>query len=204
MAPGRSPLQGDLPAYVIVDMDTYDGPIWDSENPTYVPIPLSQKFCNKDDNCCILEYIPLQLAFARTLHKFQGQTVGPGHNNECMVFNPGTSRFEGSNPGLFYVGLSRVTTLGSSIDDSSFYLAGGNADIGRLTDLIHFRCSKSRRYARVVQRSSWIQYLDNRERHTHLSLTSEQKSALKTWLQSKPHYNNIELDSIITYHNNNR
>jgi hypothetical protein len=62
-----------------------------------------------------------------------------------MVFNPGTSRFEGSNPGLFYVGLlSRVTTLGTSIDDSSFYLAGGNADIGRLTDLIHFRYSKFR------------------------------------------------------------
>jgi hypothetical protein len=180
------------------------GPVWDERNPTYVPIPLSKKHCDKDDNCCILEYIPIELAFARTLHKFQGQTVGPGHNNECMVFNPGTSRFEGSNPGLFYVGLSRVTTLGSSIEDSSFYLAGGNADLDRLTDLIHFRCSKYREYARVAQRSSWIEYLNKKEKQTNLTLSLEQKSALKTWLQSKPCYSKIELDTIITYHNKHR
>lgn len=204
MSPGSTPLQGDLPAYVIVDMDTYNGPVWDQDNPSYVPIPLSRKFCGKDDNCCIFEYIPLQLAFARTLHKFQGQTVGPGHNNQCMVFNPGTPRFEGSNPGLFYVGLSRVTTLGSSINDSSFYLAGPHADLDRLTDQIHFRCSKNREYARVSQRSKWIHYLDKKEHNTHIEYSSQQNADLLLWLQAKPHYSNYDLDSIIHYHNKHR
>jgi hypothetical protein len=34
-AKGESPLHGDLPLYVVIDLKTYCGPIWDKEkNPT--------------------------------------------------------------------------------------------------------------------------------------------------------------------------
>jgi hypothetical protein len=30
----ESPLHGDLPLYVVIDLKTYCGPFWDKENPT--------------------------------------------------------------------------------------------------------------------------------------------------------------------------
>jgi hypothetical protein len=33
-AKGESPLHGDLPFYVVIDLKTYCGPVWDKENPT--------------------------------------------------------------------------------------------------------------------------------------------------------------------------
>jgi hypothetical protein len=33
-AKGESPLHGDLPLYVVIDLKTYCRPIWDKENPT--------------------------------------------------------------------------------------------------------------------------------------------------------------------------
>ncbi len=33
-AKGESPLHGDLPLYVVIDLKTYCGPVWDKENPT--------------------------------------------------------------------------------------------------------------------------------------------------------------------------
>jgi hypothetical protein len=33
-AKGESPLHGDLPLYVVIDLKTYCGTIWDKENPT--------------------------------------------------------------------------------------------------------------------------------------------------------------------------
>jgi hypothetical protein len=32
-AKGESPLHGDLPLYVVIDLKTYCGPVWDTENP---------------------------------------------------------------------------------------------------------------------------------------------------------------------------
>jgi hypothetical protein len=33
-AKGKSPLHGDLPDYVVIDLKTYCGPVWDQDNPT--------------------------------------------------------------------------------------------------------------------------------------------------------------------------
>ena len=73
-APGESPLQGNFPVYVIVKMDEYVGPIWDAKNPCHVPIPTMKCPCEKF--CCDMEKIPLQLSFARTLHRFQRRLCG--------------------------------------------------------------------------------------------------------------------------------
>ena len=104
-----------LPAYIIVDMDEYSGQIWDQHNPSHVPIPITDTYCNKPYSCCKMRTIPIEIAYAKTLHKFQGRTVGPDHPFKCIVFSPGTAAFEAVNPGLLYTGLmklSRATTLG--------------------------------------------------------------------------------------------
>ena len=96
---GYSPHTGDFPLYVVVEFPQYCGPPWDMSNPTvslqpienspvyhsgltqsytplqFVPIP-SSKFGYKS-SCFSRTYIPLSLAYARTIHKFQGLSAGP-------------------------------------------------------------------------------------------------------------------------------
>ena len=123
-----------------VDLDEYIGPTWDKNNKTHVPIPLFDVPCDRRDaNCCTMKSIPLDLSFARTLHKFQGKAVGPDHPMKYMIFEPGTSTFEGNNPGLLYTGLSRATTLGNgNINESALYLTGTNANEDRFCNLVHY------------------------------------------------------------------
>ena len=59
-----------LPAYIIVDMDDYSGQIWDQHNPSHVPIPITDTYCNKPYSCCKMRTIPIEIAYARTLYKF--------------------------------------------------------------------------------------------------------------------------------------
>ena len=114
----KLPLKGDLPSYIVVDMDEYVGPVWDKNNPSHVPIPIALRDCKK--GCCLLKSVPLNISFARTLHKFQGQSVGPDHPNKYMVFGPGLCTFEAQSPGLLYVGLERMSTLGHNPETSPF------------------------------------------------------------------------------------
>ena len=90
---GESPLTGHLPLYVIVALDEYIGPAWDADNKTHVPIPLYQIPCDNMRKCCCMMTVPLELSFARTLHKFQGKSVGPEHPIKYMAFKPGNSTF---------------------------------------------------------------------------------------------------------------
>ena len=203
-APGESPLQGHLPIYVIVKFDEYVGPIWDEKNPDHVPIPPMKNQCNTF--CCEMEVVPLQLSFARTLHKFQGVSVGPGHPIKSMVFDPGTTGFEGNNPGILYTGISRATTLGNGcVDNSSFYLAGPSATKDRLTNLTQIRAKgrQKKTYLAVLRRQQWVEYLKNAELESKL-FPAATPSALKSWLKNKEPVTLTELDSIIQYHNINR
>ena len=62
--------------------------------------------------------MPLLLAFGKTIHSFQGASVGktapgrPDNAFEKIVGEPGTKQFKSINPGLFYTLLSRATTFG--------------------------------------------------------------------------------------------
>ena len=64
---GESPLKGDLPAYIIVEFDTYTGPVWDEKFPKRVPIAPIRTTC--EHGCCSMTHMPLSLSFARTMHK---------------------------------------------------------------------------------------------------------------------------------------
>ena len=201
---GESPLQGNLPLYVIVKFDEYVGPIWDELNPSHVPIPPMVNLCDKF--CCEMGQLPLQLSFARTLHRFQGVSVGPGHAIKFMVFDPGHTGFEGNNPGILYTGISRATTLGNGcVDDSAFYLAGPSATKDRLTNLTHIRAKgrKKTTYLAILRRQKWLDFLKAAELQSKL-FPAATTSTLKTWLKKKGPVSLTELDSVIQYHNINR
>ena len=195
MQQGTKP-SNSLPLYVILDMDEYTGPIWDKQNPTYVPIPICNQLCEKRCMCCEMSFLPLNLAFARTLHKFQGKSVGPGECSQIMVFEPGTTSFEGHNPGILYTGLSRAKTLGlGNINQSAFYLTGSNATYDRITNLKYYRRKTSNaksQYKSINRRQKWVDFLDEREKQTkQYDISFEQQSHLNKWIQ---HVNTNKID----------
>ncbi|GFH54205.1 hypothetical protein CTEN210_10681 [Chaetoceros tenuissimus] len=227
---GCSPLLGDLPLFVIVDFDNYIGPPWDKDNPTYVPIPMHVK---KEDRtkgnckCCQIEFVPLEIAFARTLHKVQGQSIGGDNPVKIMVFHLGKSSFEGNNPGLLYTGISRATSMGANdINKSAIYFNCKTKFelYTRIRDIHHKRKPLSKKekseslnesntifvepsltkekYDKVKKRKYWTDFLDQQEKSTDITMTESERQNIKHWLQSqqKTLTNGQQLYSIVQSH----
>ena len=166
--------------------------------PSHIPIPVALRDCKK--GCCYLKSIPL---IARTLHKFQRQSFRLSFSNKYMVFGPGTAFFGAQNPGLLYVELSRMSTLGDSPQNSPFLFFGPNANENRFTNVTHKRGEKSQptriKYKSVVMREKWIQFLSRNERNSPVNVSSVEKQMLSNWLDNLFISVN-DLDRIICYH----
>lgn len=209
-AKGCSPANGDSPSYVIVDFPKYCGPQWDASNPTvspnnrlsdqrmhtntklthdflkFVPIPTTKVACKA--NCCTQEYVPLELAYAQTIHNFQGLSAGPVKDGETpnvfdtVVCDPGGSHCETHFPGLLYTAVSSATTLGD--DDglnSALYFTGNCITYDRLnTSGKHLDGQNT--YLSPYFRSEWVQHLS--DNHHSSPLTRRQKLNLFTWAES--------------------
>jgi hypothetical protein len=78
------------PAIVLVDFPSYCGPAFDRDNPTFVPIGRTST-----------SEIPLNLAFASTVHKAQGSTLNRATVDIGSEFSLG----------IAYVAFSRIKTL---------------------------------------------------------------------------------------------
>ena len=88
-------------------------------------------------------YIPLTLAFGKTIHSFQGHNVGPTSMGQpqnavkSIVVDPGTRRFESLSPGLLYSTISWVTTLGTvgDLTSSALFFSGSNMTYARINNI---------------------------------------------------------------------
>ena len=186
-AKDHTPTNSDLPKYVVVNFPLYCGPAWDRDNPQSIPIPPSSFFC---DRChqCKHRYIPLTLAYTRTIHKFQCQSAGPVDEGkipnmfEVIVCDPDENQFEGKALGLFYTTLSRATTLGD--DDglnSAIYFTGKEFREDRVR-LLGKKKNGTDNYLNVKRRDIWVAHLETNTRKN--TMTEEQLRTLANWAES--------------------
>ena len=82
-----------LPTFFVVNFQKYIGPAWDTNNPTFLPIPPIQRGARTQ--------IPLKMAWALTIHKSQGMTLPKA------TIDIGTMERQG----LTFTALSRVPSL---------------------------------------------------------------------------------------------
>ena len=166
-----NPNDKDLPLYVVVDFEHYKGPIFFQGRPTYVPIPTYTRQCDLSygDTCCERTNIPLQLAFGKTIHTFQGQSAGitqpgkPENQFKRIIVDPGNRKFESHNVGTFYTLLSRITTLGDPNDkmSSAIYFVGENfSSIHRIQN-IRNKVNSNELYEMIKLRDKWVEFLEN-------------------------------------------
>ena len=94
--------------YVIVDFPNYNGPPWCMEKPTWIPIVPQKGFCESKCHCS-REGLPLIPAFAISIFKSQGCTIGENQMMTHMRLKlQKKTNFESMNPGTTYTALSRV------------------------------------------------------------------------------------------------
>ena len=136
------------------------------------------------------------IAWAKTIHTFQGQTVGfpkengPRYTAKRIIVDLGKWSMEALCPGLSYVALSRATTIGkvgrtdnipTKTLDSAFYFRAGTFPQGiqDLTTLVN----STDEYLKVKARSNWVNYLKTKETNIHYT-TQEEKNIL-AWFEGK-------------------
>ena len=175
-AKGKNPNSGDLPDYVVVDFPLYKGPPWDTDNPTHVPIPVSMYRCDK--KCCTRTFLPLEVSYARTIHKFQGLTAGPVDEGkipniyECIICDPDDKKYEGSSLGLLYTALSRATTLGDNNGlNSAIYFTGPEFKRERITRLTK-RKNSNDDFKQAIKRQRWVDFIQKQEQKSKPKIQS--------------------------------
>jgi PIF1-like helicase len=201
---GKSPNVGDFPSYVLVEFYQYCGPELIPNLPRSVPIIPIDVRCDKG-GCCIRTYMPLALAYGKTAHTFQGQSVGPvpagrpENPIKKIVVDPGKREFEGKNVGLFYTLLSRATTIGDRNNklSSAIYFDGQNFSRRRIENLT-MKTNKEM-YKMAILRKNWVRYLRANEVPKG-QWTKDEMEDLFTWAQNTTFDANA-LTSIINFHN---
>jgi ATP-dependent DNA helicase PIF1 len=106
---GAHPSRGDLPTAIVVEFDQYLGPAFEGRaGHVAVPVRTMGNLNEKTKAWCTRSQVPLALAWASTIHKVQGQSVGPGEPAERMALNTGDREHAA---GLTFVGISRAKAL---------------------------------------------------------------------------------------------
>ena len=200
---GEGPNSNDLPAYILVEFPQYTGPAMIEEHPTYVALtPISGECDNDRCKTCKRTQIPLQLAFGKTIHTFQGINVGPVREGQppnqikSIVCDPGPRTFEGKATGILYTTCTRGTTMGTSEDNlsSAIYFTGPHLHFKRVKFLQYKETGE--KFLRVRQKENWMKHLaeNTQKRPT----TKTQLESLAQWIKS----NTIERDAIDEIINN--
>ncbi len=152
--------------------------------------------------CCTREFIPLKIAFGKTVHTFQGASAGPVREGQPpnpimrLVCDPGARRFEGVCIGLFYTILSRITSLGTDKMSSAVYFIGKNMNPQRIRNLTLSADGRTP-YKNVEKRTAWVEYL---QRNAHGSnFSNNYILELFKWIETT-RVTDAQLQSIIKFH----
>jgi hypothetical protein len=173
----------------------------------HVPIVPIQKRC--EPSCCTRKQIPLQVAWAKTIHSVQGNNAGPTAANQTpnaiqrISVHIGDRKYEAFSPGLTCVAISRATTirrlghmatLPITCMISAIYFLGGTFPSG-IKCLKHTYFNKEE-YNKFKKHAVWISHLDKYKKKTKHVSDSSVRNGIKKWLGNRK-YTCQELLSII-------
>jgi ATP-dependent exoDNAse (exonuclease V) alpha subunit len=140
--------------------------------------------------------MPLTLAYARTIHKFQGLSAGPVDEGkipnpyDCIVCDPDKNEVEGRAVGLFYTAISRATTLGSQDGiGSAIYFTGKDFNELRIR-MIGRKKHTDEEMLNIKRRRVWVERI--KLYTTKNTLTTNQKQFISNWMTTaKYNFNKI-------------
>jgi hypothetical protein len=133
----------------------------------------------------INQCVPLQRAWAKTVHSLQGHNAGPAAANQrpnaiqIISVNIGQRKDETLNPGLTYMAISRATTIRNlghvatiprKCTNSAIYFLGGTFQVASNVSCVHIPTKNNIQRSKSVQLGLhiWI----NRRKKTYFRLKS--------------------------------
>ena len=132
--------------------------------------------------------MPLTLAYARTIHKFQGLSAGPVDEGkipnpyDCIVCDPDKNEVEGRAVGLFYTAISRATTFGGPDGlGSAIYFTGKDYNEVRVR-MIGKKKHTNAEMLNVQRRRIWVERIKLYTKHNTLS--PNRKAFITSWMSS--------------------
>ena len=158
-----------------------------------------EQICHR--KCFVIKFCPLVVAFARTVHSFQGHEAGPGKSIESLIVNPGNRSFEALNPGTLYCYVTRATTLGlPGMHNSSLYFIGDEISTCRIQNLMFDK--DGRKYQKVKMREICTSYLKDRRKITMSMVGDFQRTEYIKIIEiiNQASMSLQDIDYIIEYH----
>jgi hypothetical protein len=137
--------------------------------------------------CCNAKYCPLVLAWATTIHKFQGFEAGfePHDTINRIIADISTLDWEKINPGTAYVVASRAKTIGDHSDASPYPQDSNLFFTGSLGAHRFTRCrlkEDDTDCLMVQKRDLWVHYLDEKIEATKAKRSSHYTSDTKNFI----------------------
>ena len=116
--------------------------------------------------CCLRTFIPLELSFAQTIHKFQGLQAGPVDTGktpnvfQTIIFDLDSKAAETRATGLLYTAVSRATALGDDNGlNSAIYFNGNNLTHEQVVR-INYKTNSNVQLANVQCSTQWLCHLN--------------------------------------------
>ena len=146
--------------------------------------------------CCQRSFLPLELAFARTLHRFQGLSAGPVDEGKIpnmfgmIICDPDVRAVEGRATGFFYTMLSRATTLGDENGlNSAIYFTGPHLTKERIQNLT-LKTNSNQTLQNVQRRAKWVYHLKQNTRDT-THVDEDRMRTVFEWAKQPIPYNTL-------------
>lgn len=137
----------------------------------HVPIPMTEVDCSKQ--CCHASFCPLVLAWATTVHKFQGFEAGFSEKDSVnyIIADLNSLDWEKKNPGTAYVVASRAKTIGHVTEDCRYPRDSNLFFAGTMYTRRFTRClykANNEKCIAVQKREHWVNYLLQKVEETKL------------------------------------